>query len=273
MKLIATLAISTGILAAQSTRPVTRSVTAVRHWALSDVTRVAIEISGEFEFKSDRLHNPERVYFDILNARPRIESKRVWAQTVHDKLLQKVRVAETTPGVTRVVLDLSGDMQVTTSQLTNPDRLIIELRPSAVPPQIPTTLPPVTTPPVPTAAVDRPEPPSPKPAVKAPIVAAAEKETTPGPVTAASKTTRPEPTVTTAAKTPKTEPLPVETARAARRTSSGSTSLVRALGLKIGRVVIDPGHGGHDQGTEGVKGLLEKDLVLDVALRVGKLIE
>jgi N-acetylmuramoyl-L-alanine amidase len=48
---------------------------------------------------------------------------------------------------------------------------------------------------------------------------------------------------------------------------------VRALGLKIGRVVIDAGHGGHDQGTSGPKGLLEKDVVLDVALRVGKLIE
>ena len=48
---------------------------------------------------------------------------------------------------------------------------------------------------------------------------------------------------------------------------------MRALGLKIGRVVIDPGHGGHDQGTEGPHGLLEKDLVLDVAQRVGKLIE
>ena len=37
--------------------------------------------------------------------------------------------------------------------------------------------------------------------------------------------------------------------------------------------MIDPGHGGHDQGTEGPHGLLEKELVLDVAQRVGKLIE
>ena len=43
--------------------------------------------------------------------------------------------------------------------------------------------------------------------------------------------------------------------------------------MKVGRVVIDAGHGGHDQGTESPKGLLEKDLVLDVALRVGKLVE
>src|SRR5206468_7510185 len=39
------------------------------------------------------------------------------------------------------------------------------------------------------------------------------------------------------------------------------------------RVVIDPGHGGHDQGTQGAKGLTEKELVLDVARRVGRLIE
>jgi N-acetylmuramoyl-L-alanine amidase len=63
-----------------------------------------------------------------------------------------------------------------------------------------------------------------------------------------------------------------EIGRAARRNSSGDTSLVRALGLKLSRVVIDPGHGGHDEGTHGAKGLLEKDLVLDVSKRVGKLV-
>jgi N-acetylmuramoyl-L-alanine amidase len=72
---------------------------------------------------------------------------------------------------------------------------------------------------------------------------------------------------------PKTESLPIESAKAARRTTAGNSSLIRTLGLKLGRVVIDPGHGGHDQGTESARGLLEKDLVLDVAKRVGKLIE
>jgi N-acetylmuramoyl-L-alanine amidase len=38
-------------------------------------------------------------------------------------------------------------------------------------------------------------------------------------------------------------------------------------------VVIDAGHGGHDEGTRGPTGLLEKDLVLDVAERLGALIE
>ena len=54
---------------------------------------------------------------------------------------------------------------------------------------------------------------------------------------------------------------------------AGQQSLSRALGLKIGRIVIDAGHGGHDTGTIGPSGLMEKDLCLDVALRVGKLIQ
>lgn len=66
------------------------------------------------------------------------------------------------------------------------------------------------------------------------------------------------------------EPLEV---RAAKPGSNGEHSLIRALGLKIGRIVVDPGHGGHDTGTIGPKGLLEKDLVLDVGKRLGMLLE
>src|SRR6266851_5052787 len=56
-------------------------------------------------------------------------------------------------------------------------------------------------------------------------------------------------------------------------TRDGQSTLTRTLGLKIGRIVIDPGHGGHDTGTIGATGLMEKDLCLDVALRLGKIIE
>jgi N-acetylmuramoyl-L-alanine amidase len=50
-------------------------------------------------------------------------------------------------------------------------------------------------------------------------------------------------------------------------------SLARQLGLKINRIAIDPGHGGYDTGTTGPHGLLEKDLCLDVALRLGRLLK
>jgi N-acetylmuramoyl-L-alanine amidase len=69
-------------------------------------------------------------------------------------------------------------------------------------------------------------------------------------------------------KTAAVDASPVE---AAPPTADGET-LVRALGLKIGRIVIDAGHGGHDSGTLGVGGIEEKDVVLDVALRLGKLL-
>ena len=61
-----------------------------------------------------------------------------------------------------------------------------------------------------------------------------------------------------------TVPLPSE---------NGTRSLTRALGLKVGRIVIDAGHGGHDDGTIGPHGVLEKDVVLDVALRLSKLVQ
>jgi N-acetylmuramoyl-L-alanine amidase len=74
------------------------------------------------------------------------------------------------------------------------------------------------------------------------------------------------------AATSDTTNLPVET-REARPTAAGDRSLTRALGLKIGKIVIDAGHGGHDTGTIGPNGLLEKDVVLDVAKRLGRLLE
>jgi N-acetylmuramoyl-L-alanine amidase len=53
---------------------------------------------------------------------------------------------------------------------------------------------------------------------------------------------------------------------------AGSYSLARQLGLGARRIVIDAGHGGHDPGTIGPGGVQEKDVVLDVALRVERLV-
>src|SRR5207245_190141 len=58
----------------------------------------------------------------------------------------------------------------------------------------------------------------------------------------------------------------------AKRNASGERSLTRALGLKLGTIVLDPGHGGQDVGTRGPSGYFEKDLVLDVCLRLGGLL-
>lgn len=204
------------LLMGQGSKPSLHAVTAVHHTTLSGLTRVTIDVSGAFEFKWDRLHEPERVYYDIAGAEPRFGSQRTYTEEPVDNLVERIRVAETAPGVTRVVLTLTGPMQLSPSKQTAPDRLVVEIRPA---------------PAASTSSAANGGAVSPKPAAP-----------------------------------------PVEVPKAATRTSSGESSLTRALGLKIARVVIDPGHGGHDEGTAGPHGLLEKNLVLDVATRLGALI-
>jgi N-acetylmuramoyl-L-alanine amidase len=53
---------------------------------------------------------------------------------------------------------------------------------------------------------------------------------------------------------------------------NGGFSIARQLGLSVSRIVIDAGHGGHDPGAKG-KGVTESELVLDVALRLEKLLQ
>ena len=323
MKRFAVLSVLCWALGAHSGSAPAASVTAVRHWSLGDVTRIAVEVSGDFHYRSDRLHNPERIYFDIVNARNGLGA-RYYAEDISDAVVKRIRVAEANPGITRVVIDLAGDVRATTTQLANPGRLIIELRSVSAPaPATPTKLvvpepdlrkPDVPKPPLTiragpvvapfvlapessqTAAVPAPALPNSTPLAKAATPAPSNppsvlKATTPAPVLPSppliAKASSPAPVLPNPAPIAKAaEPAPAakdttrlgdvsapEVGKAARRTASGETSLIRALGLKLNRVVIDPGHGGHDEGTAGAKGLLEKDLVLDVALRVGSLIE
>jgi len=69
---------------------------------------------------------------------------------------------------------------------------------------------------------------------------------------------------------PPAAPLPSSPLPTAATT--GGLSIARQLGLGVSRIVIDPGHGGHDPGAKG-KGVTEAELVLDIALRVEKLLE
>ena len=255
-------------------------VTAVRFWSLDGATRIAIELSGECRYRSERIQDPDRIFFDLMGARPYINGKRLHSAEIGDKLVKRIRVAETQPDVTRVVLDLEVAVDFTVSQLANPDRVIIELRPAANRPVdlLTAVEPPAATPPriavLPAAKVmpkQRPllaTPPSLK--AEPPRIDMARFANNPKfPLAAGTVPTQSAPTqaVATPVATPIAPPKP------ARHTADGNSSLTRALGLKVNRVVLDAGHGGTDQGTLGHRGLMEKDLVLDVTMRLGKLIE
>ena len=329
----------------------TAKVTSVRFWSLGDITRVAIEVSSDFHYKSDRLPNPDRLFFDIVGAKPSMFEKGMHVIPVGDKLLKQIRVAETQRGVTRIVLDLEDHVEFTASQLSRPDRLMIELRskdhaapPSttsvtgsniltdtpvnAVAPDLLTAKPDLlaaakldsSLPPVivskPARRVFEPPPlrvgaPAPEPKLEIlpqppstiansaktlpsfdslMTVRSSVRSRKPAPQTLVAPALPPpvetarltEPVIPNPAKTElvsaKPTPLPARTpdsplALPAKINSNGDRSLTRVLGLKLGRVVIDPGHGGHDAGTHGASGLLEKEVVLDVAQRLGKLLE
>jgi N-acetylmuramoyl-L-alanine amidase len=252
--------------ATETVRAETLKMSAIRFWTYEDTTRIAVEVSGEFQYHAERLHNPERVFFDIGNCKPALTGKKGITQ-VDDKLVRRIRVAETQPGKTRIVIDLAGSAEFTASQLANPDRLIIELRKSAEAAIPVTSEAPRDTPPAPAAS---PAPPVAPPPITKPL----RVDASPAPAPPPSLPEPPDGVLDNKKPVRAAAPTsPAETGQAAHRTADGRSSLTRALGLKVTRVVIDPGHGGHDQGTVGPKGYTEKELVLDVAQRLGKLIE
>lgn len=231
-------------------------VTAVRHWSLGEVTRIAIETSGDFRFESDRLSNPERIFFDIFEARQQISKNRVHVIAINDGLVRQIRLAQNRARVTRVVVDLEGKPEVEVSRLSNPNRLIIEVRKAGAAPEL--------------SQRTRPEKAAPAAERQLPAAAAGTPPNPPAPQPpVASAVPRPAPEAERKAGGEDTAPV----AQPAKRNRAGGTSLTRALGLKMGKIVIDPGHGGRDTGTIGPNGLMEKDVALDVAKRLAKLIE
>jgi N-acetylmuramoyl-L-alanine amidase len=279
-------------------------VTDLRAFSHPGSTRVVIETSGPAEFHADRAHDPDRLYFDILRARPWIGHRRVATREIGDTLVKRVRVAETTPGTTRIVFDLIGQAQYTVSRLDTPDRIVIELTsPTPMPPLVSrATAPPIKSSILRSNIRDQKTFVAPV-APKRPMPVIAMPDTPPAADLAAAFTPyqvadawvslanvrsprRPPsvpssiPYANTAANTPfvntTTRVLPAVHVTASNATAKASTdaslSLTRALGLKINRIVIDAGHGGHDDGTIGPNGVLEKDVVLDVALRLAALV-
>jgi N-acetylmuramoyl-L-alanine amidase len=59
-----------------------------------------------------------------------------------------------------------------------------------------------------------------------------------------------------------------ERLRAIKKRAPSEVTLAEQLGLKFRRVVVDPGHGGHDTGTIGADGTKEKDVALAIAKKL-----
>ena len=239
---------------------VTNALKTVKREVLPDALRITLELGQEVTFRSDRLDAPPRVFIDFENTRP-VEAIKDATIPFPDDVVRKVRIGRQTESRTRVVMDLAGAGRYSVYTLYNPYRVVIDFTRLPIAPSA--LIAATASPAVPVIRQT-----SAKPDAAAPVLAAT-----------------PQPPPSKAANTPilrepidDSEPVPVETAAAPPSppappsiNRSGSFSLSRQLGLRVSRVVIDPGHGGHDPGAK-TKGLTEADLVLDVALRLEQLL-
>ena len=232
-------------------------VSGVRHWVTPDYTRVVIDVGTDVKYGVGRVGNPPRVYVDLFGSRPVPEINN---QTfpVENGLLKGVKTGRHASDVTRVVLYVGDLTEYFVFELPNPYRVVVDIRDRDGSGAAESGVVSKTTTPEP----KRPEQP------KAPAETAAKSPPAP-PTVAVEETESTEPV-----EVAKVADGPIfERVEAAQPNRDGNRSLTRALGLKIGKILIDPGHGGSDTGTIGPSGYREKDLVLDIAKRLGKLIE
>ncbi len=279
------------------------TVSAIRHWSTPTYTRVAIDLGDEVQYEAARVPGPDRIYFDLHGTRLAQELVGKSFTVTDDGYLKRIRAAQYSNDMTRVVLDVNDVTEYSAFLLPNPYRLIIDIhggtKDAASGAAIATGTPPPAAEASYPAAHGSIAPVTHGPAsatrsvsssttVAAVPSTVASRTTTGGEVVALSAS----PETERATSKPTSQPIAVGPApaaptrtknkraadpdaapvHAAAPTAEGERTLQRALGLKINRIVIDPGHGGHDSGTIGVGGIMEKDVVLDVALRLGKLL-
>jgi N-acetylmuramoyl-L-alanine amidase/type II secretory pathway predicted ATPase ExeA len=188
------------------------SITDIRVLSKEKDAQVVVMLDNAVRYNSARVGSPERIYFDLYKARlnPSVRQKTV---SLQNGLLQWVRAAQNTDDVVRLVLDAEGAKDYSAQLLSDPYRLVIDVRAQ------------------------------PTGSVKSAASSSAEQGSGAN--------------------------APVQ----ANATHESRPSLTRELGLKINRIAIDPGHGGNDTGATGPHGVVEKSLCLDIAQRLGRLIQ
>ena len=247
----------------------TNALTAVKREVLPDALRITLEMGEEVTFRSDRLDSPPRVFIDFENTRP-VEAIKDATIPFPDDVVRKVRIGRQTESRTRVVMDLSGAGRYSIYTLYNPYRVVIDFtRLPAAPPGV---LASVATPSPTSATNSRQAAAKPVAAPATPVAAAVTPVSAAVPPKAANASPLADKDTDDIAPEPPPALAAAPNAPAGPAVNgTGGFSLSRQLGLRVSRVVIDPGHGGHDPGAK-TKGLTEAELVLDVARRLEKLL-
>ncbi len=191
---------------------------AMKHWSNPDYTRISLELDRDVTWESHELGKGApgkegRVYIDLKRTRLGNGVKDI---TIGDGLLKGARVGQYKPDVVRVVLDTDNIKDYKIFPLSDPARLVIDVRGER------------------RAEISRLEP----------VMSATPEHTA----------------------VPKLEE---------QSTGSGKKTKLpkKPLISKIRRIVVDPGHGGHDPGAVGAQGIQEKDVVLAIGLMLRDLLK
>ena len=102
-------------------------VTGIRHWSTPNYTRVAIDLGDDVKYEAARVPNPDRIYFDLHGTRLAQELVGKSFTVTDDGFLKKIRAAQFSNDVTRVVLDVNEVTEYSAFLLPNPYRLIIDI--------------------------------------------------------------------------------------------------------------------------------------------------
>jgi len=238
---------------------------------LPDAVRITIELDGEVPFHDERIADPPRVFVDLPGTRPApaFVDRTLRFEAAAD-VVRQVRVGRHPNNTTRVVLDAVGLTSYSVYPLYSPFRLVIDcVRAIALDAAAPAHLPVE-------ASVRVVDPPPIAARTLATIWTRRFPAGSPANAALLSTVRAPdaaEPRAASEAPKPAPAPLPsIAVAPPAAKTTAGGLTIARQLGLGVSRIAIDPGHGGHDPGAKG-KGITEADLVLDIALRVEKLLQ
>ena len=278
--------VGVGLQASPSAATRLATIKDIRRTVLPDAVRITIELDAEVPFHEERIADPARVFVDLPGTRavPTLVDQTIRFDSDAD-VVRQIRIGRHPNNTTRVVLDAAGVRSYSVYPLYSPYRLVIDcirttttvavVAPTTTRPLAPVAQKPDAAPAMLpgrrlTAEWLR-RPPSMSPRATALLAAAAATPAATAIESSAFLTQNAEgETVTkTADPPPTTSPT---TVTPPSKNVTGGFSIARQLGLGVSRIVIDAGHGGHDPGARG-KGITEAELVLDVSLRLEKLLQ
>lgn len=249
-------------------------LTAIDRDVRPSVVRVTLALSQEVAFHSERLQNPDRLFFDFPGTEAALALRD--ATLTFDRAssaITAIRLGRHPGDTTRVVVDTADVHACRVLTLYEPYRVVIDCDRSSM--ENPAAEKAVSSwlresVAVPVAAEETLE------ARPSPLVVGRVSDVHSSPLSAPVAhmlkrvmDPRPAPPVPPRIRTPVRTPRPPVTE--APEPGPGELSVARQLGLQVSRIVIDPGHGGHDPGARS-RGLQEADLVLDIAERLEQLL-